>query len=163
MRAVWWSLCLVAVGCGRSSLYPPSAEVTQVEPAPLPSPTPPVPDGFTRAPPGCIATATPLVPSVFGTGFQSHTGSGASRTIDVTFSCLVSRVSVTALDADFQVSALIAFDSTGRELTRTEFPFDGRPNVLTMDRREVRAPGIARVELQPASADLVAWDQLVAE
>lgn len=157
MRVLLPFVLLAAVaGCGRTGLFrdvslPDSGSIQ------------PGPPRFTQTPPGCTATARPFVESVFGRGFQSDQGSGASRTIDVEFSCRTTQVAVTALDADFPVSALVAFDGFDNEVGRVEFPFDNRPGELTAERREVRAPDIARVELRPASADLVAWELLVAE
>lgn len=121
-------------------------------------------DGGSECPPGLQPTIAPYFLNGRPDGaFQSGPGTGQSSTIRVSFPCAVSRVAVTVFDPDYPGNALRAEDAAGKRVAEVAFASDGKPGVLTSDRREVAGAGVKVVLLIAAPGDYVWWAELTWE
>lgn len=103
---------------------------------------------------------TPYAPGDPFGEFQSDPGTGASNPITVTFSHPVRNLSVTAADPTFAGNLVIAFDSAGNEITRSDFAFSGVPGAFSVSTRVLSVSQIKSIRLVPAAADYVAYSGL---
>lgn len=126
-----------------------SISATCTASAPGPSTCPDISVAFTPYAPG----------DPFGE-FQSDPGTGASNPITVTFSRPVRNLSVTAADPTFAGNLVIAFDSAGNEITRSDFAFSGVPGSFSVSTRVLSVSQIKSIRLVPAAADYVAYSGL---
>ena len=94
--------------------------------------------------------------------FQSVPGTGYQETVTLTFPCPVASVTVTAYDPDFSENEMIAYDSSGTELSHVWFVGDNAPGTLTTDTRTVLTAGapIEEVLLHPDPLDYVSYGNI---
>lgn len=139
-------------------------------PSPIDAPLPPPADAAECEP--CAVTAATgtfcgvqvnLTPYATGGpfgGFQSDPGTGASQSITMTLSLPINWVSVKVVDPDFEGNAVRAYDASDTMVSEFVVAGDGTANVLTQEMSGTGGTGIVRVELVPAPADYVAYDEL---
>lgn len=131
---------------------PPDAfEATDCEPCDVPGP------GLHC---GVQVGIAPFVTGGTFGGFQSAPGTGASSTITITLSPEINWVSVNVLDPDYAGNAVRAYDANHQLVSEFIVAGDGVASVLTEEMSGTGGSGIVRVELVPAPADYVAYDQL---
>jgi hypothetical protein len=151
-------LAVVLVGCDQAPSapglvawrIPPAALVTCTATGPGPSSCPSVSLTFSTYAPG----------DHFGADFQSDAGSGPSNSITITFSQVVSSVTVTAQDPTFDGNALLAFDAGGAQIASAAIAGNGTPGINVPQRVTVTAAGIKSITLVPAGGDYVAYNGL---
>jgi hypothetical protein len=148
----------------------PVREPDAMVPPPVDAPVSPPADGAECEP--CAVTAASgtfcgvqvsLTPYATGGpfgSFQSQPGTGASQTITMTLSLPINWVSVEVIDPDFDGNAVRAYDANDTMVSEFVVAGDGTVNVLTQEMSGTGGAGIVRVELVPAAADYVAYDEL---
>lgn len=114
-------------------------------------------------PSSCPADSVTIVPyqpgNPFG-DFQSDFGTGASNPITITFSSPVRNVSITADDPTYAGNMVIAYDSVGNEIMRSNFAYSGAPGNYIESTRLLAVSQIKSIHLVPAAADYVAYSGL---
>ena len=157
------SALLLLIGCGPQAREPADA------PAPPPDADENVVDAMSCEP--CDVTGSGTFCGVgvtinpFATGgpfggFQSQTGTGASMKITITLAVAINWVSVKVIDPDFAGNYVRAYDINNQLVSEYTVSGDGTAHVLTEESGGTGGVGIVRVELVPAPADYVAYDEL---
>jgi hypothetical protein len=120
----------------------------------------------TAAAPGpssCSADSVTIVPyqpgNPFGE-FQSDVGTGASHPITITFSSPVRNVMITAADPTYAGNMVIAYDSVGNEIVRSNFAYSDTAGDYIESTRLLAVSQIKSIRLVPAAADYVAYSGL---
>ena len=93
-------------------------------------------------------------------GFQSTSGTGYQTSITVWLTYAASAVTATALDPDLYGNYMAAYNSSGSEVGRVYFDYDGTSGTFTASTKTVTGSGIVRVVLVNNSIDYVAWDKV---
>lgn len=110
--------------------------------------------------PGVSVSISPYAPGDhFGADFQSHAGSGVSSTITVTFSQMVSSVTVTAFDPTFAGNQMQAFDENGGLVGSAAIAGSGTPGV-NIPQTVTLSGNIKSIRLTPGANDYVAYGGL---
>ena len=110
--------------------------------------------------PGVSVTMVPYAPGDhFGADFQSTAGSGVSSPITITFSQVVSSVTVTAFDPTFAGNMMQAFDQNGGLVGTAGIAGSGTPGVNNPQTVTLNG-SIKSIVLTPGANDYVAYGGL---
>ena len=94
-------------------------------------------------------------------GFQSTSGTGYQTSITVWLTYAASAVTATALDPDLYGNYMAAYNSSGTEVGRVYFDYDGTSGTFTASTKTVYASGsIYNVALVNHRSDYIAYDGL---
>ncbi len=108
---------------------------------------------------GVQVTIDPFVTGGTFGGFQSTPGTGESSLITIGLSQAINWVSVKVIDPDFPGNEVRAYDASNALVSQFAIGGDGIASVLTEEQGGTGGAGIVRVELVPAPADYVAYDE----